>query len=212
MKLSNWFEDNATKSIFSYTLVVIAATWAASYFVIDESKINLYKAQVENEQTVNRTLEAKISVLERDILSLANENAQLKNWLSDDTAAYPSLVAKIEKLEKEMKVKVSVGAATEKNTNYPVDISSKPYLYTESFVKGQSFTDPLTNAIIGVSRVSIDYTADIYLFLPGKGALEKNGVKPGSSWVYGFLGKEYMLTLNSIEWIGNNLKVTVLEI
>lgn len=76
---------------------------------------------------------------------------------------------------------------------------------------GQSFTDPLTNATIGVSQIASDYTADIYLFLPGKESLEKKGVKPGSSWVYGFEKKQYKLTLNKIEWIGSSLKATVVE-
>lgn len=98
--MSNWFEENPTKSIISYTLVVIAATWAASYFVIDENKINLYRSQVDNEKSVNRQLQAKVSVLEGKILDLSNENKQLKEWLSSEATSYPALVNKIQALEK----------------------------------------------------------------------------------------------------------------
>lgn len=208
--MSNWFEDNPTKSIVSYTLVVIAATWAASYFVIDENKINLYKSQVDNERSVNRQLEAKIGVLEGKILDLSNENKQLKEWLSGESTSYPALINKIHALEKELSERPRIGSSEPKNTNEFSDLN-KLYSYSENFVMGQSFTDPLTNATIGVSQIASDYTADIYLFLPGKESLEKKGVKPGSSWVYEFEKKQYKLTLNKIEWIGSSLKATVVE-
>ena len=208
--MSNWFEENPTKSVVSYTLVVIAATWAASYFVIDENKINLYKSQVDNEKSVNRQLQAKISVLEGKILELSNENKQLKEWLSTDSASYPTLVRKIKRLEKELS---ELPAALPEDIKSTQDSSGvdRPYSYSESFVMGQSFTDPLTNATIGVSQIASDYTADIYLFLPGKESTEKKGVKPGSSWVYEFDKKQYKLTLNKIEWIGSSLKATVVQ-
>lgn len=208
--MSNWFEDNPTKSIVSYTLVVIAATWAASYFVIDENKINLYKSQVDNERSVNRQLEAKIGVLEGKILDLSNENKQLKEWLSGESTSYPALINKIHALEKELSERPRIASSEPKNTNEFSDLN-KLYSYSENFVMGQSFTDPLTNATIGVSQIASDYTADIYLFLPGKESLEKKGVKPGSSWVYEFEKKQYKLTLNKIEWIGSSLKATVVE-
>ncbi|PAY01142.1 hypothetical protein CKO50_11570 [Pseudoalteromonas sp. HM-SA03] len=208
--MSNWFEENPTKSIISYTLVVIAATWAASYFVIDENKINLYKSQVDNEKSVNRQLQAKVSVLEGKILDLSNENKQLKEWLSSEATSYPALVNKIQALEKKLSERPLNAAGSTKNAH---DSSNQKelYSYSENFVMGQSFTDPLTNATIGVSQIASDYTADIYLFLPGKESLEKKGVKPGSSWVYEFEKKQYKLTLNKIEWIGSSLKATVVE-
>ncbi|MDP4488005.1 hypothetical protein QDG88_08640 [Pseudoalteromonas piscicida] len=208
--MSNWFEENPTKSIISYTLVVIAATWAASYFVIDENKINLYKSQVDNEKSVNRQLQAKVSVLEGKILDLSNENKQLKEWLSSEATSYPALVNKIQALEKKLSEGPLTAAGSAKNAHDSSN-QKKLYSYSENFVMGQSFTDPLTNATIGVSQIASDYTADIYLFLPGKESLEKKGVKPGSSWVYGFEKKQYKLTLNKIEWIGSSLKATVVE-
>lgn len=208
--MSNWFEENPTKSIISYTLVVITATWAASYFVIDENKINLYKSQVDNERSVNRQLEAKVSVLEGKILDLSNENKQLKEWLSSESTSYPALVNKIQALEKELRERPLTSAGASKEVNDSSNLNER-YSYSESFVMGQSFTDPLTNATIGVSNIAANYTADIYLFLPGKENIEKKGVKPGSSWVYEFEKKQYKLTLNKIEWIGSNLKATVVE-
>jgi len=208
--MSNWFENNPTKSIISYTLVVIAATWATSYFVIDENKVNLYKSQVENEKSVNRQLEAKISVLEGKLLDLSNENKHLRDWLSEDSTSYPALVEKIKSLEKEIKERTAIPHDNNKNTA-GYEEQKKLYSYSESFVMGQSFTDPLTNATIGVSQIASDYTANIYLFLPGKESIEKKGAKPGSSWVYEFQKKRYKLTLNKIDWIGSSLKATVVE-
>lgn len=211
--MSNWVERNASKSIITYTLVVITATWATSFFIIDENKVNLYKAQVDNEKAVNRQLEAKISVLEGKILDLSNENKQLKNWLSDDASSYPSLVSKIQKLEQKIQEQVVVEKGVKNNTllENKLEAQNKPYTYSESFVMGQSFSDPLTNATIGVSQIASDYTADIYLFLPGTESIEKKGVKPGTSWIYEFNEKKYKLTLNKVEWIRSSLKATVVE-
>ena len=211
--LSNWFENNQTKSVITYTVAVIAATWAASYFLIDENKINLYKAQVDNEKAVNRQFQAKIGVLESKILELSNENKQLKRWLSDDTTSYPVLVSKIKNLELEIaKTKeVELSKTRDDKALKPIKKEVKPYSYSEEFVMGQSFTYPLTNATIGVSQIASDYTANIYLFLPGKESVEKTDVKPGSSWVFEFEKKQYKLTLNKVEWIGSSLKATVVE-
>jgi len=188
--------------------MVIAATWAASHFVLDENKVNLYKAQVSNEQAVNRQLEAKISVLESRIVELSNNNKQLLSWVSETPSSFPALKNKITKLEARLASVPNVQKIAEINKTE----ADKKYRYSEEFVKGQSFTDPLTNATIGVSDVSIDRTAKIYLYIPGLEGDEINDVKPGTSWAYRFKGKEYHLTLNTIEWIGSYLKATVTEI
>jgi len=209
--MSNWFESNPTKSIITYTLVIVTFTWAASFFVLDENKVNLYKAQVENEKTVNRQLNVKISVLEEKLLSLSNENNRFEKWLFEDTSSYPFLIEKITELEKKIKTKDLKKHTTDKAKQLS-NIVKKPYLYSEVFVMGQSFTDPLTNATLGVSQISIKYTADIYLYLPGKEAIEEVGIKPGTSWIYEYNKKQYKLTLNTVNWTGSTLKATVVEV
>jgi len=209
--MSNWFESNPTKSIITYTLVIVTFTWAASFFVLDENKVNLYKAQVENEKTVNRQLNVKISVLEEKLLSLSNENNRFEKWLFEDTSSYPFLIEKITELEKKIKTKDLKKHTTDKAKQLS-NIVKKPYLYSEVFVMGQSFTDPLTNATLGVSQISIKYTADIYLYLPGKEVIEEVGIKPGTSWIYEYNKKQYKLTLNTVNWTGSTLKATVVEV
>ncbi|WP_156801519.1 hypothetical protein [Psychromonas sp. CNPT3] len=43
---------------------------------MDRNKVNLYKAQVSNEQAVNRALEVKVSVLELKISEVSDANKQ----------------------------------------------------------------------------------------------------------------------------------------
>lgn len=210
--MANWLEHNQTTSVIVYSLLIAGATWGTSYFILDENKVNLFKAQVENEKTKSSQLETKISVLEGRILDLSNDNKQLRLWLSDDSSSYPILVSKIEKLELEIKENSAIAAgSTQAEGEEHSSREDKPYSYSERFVKGQSFSDPLTNATIGVSQIAIDNTADIFLYLPGRASIEKKGVKPGSSWTYKYKNKQYKLTLNNVEWLANILKATVVE-
>lgn len=39
-----WFEKNATRSIVYYTIFIATTTWAVSFFILDENKINVIKA------------------------------------------------------------------------------------------------------------------------------------------------------------------------
>ena len=209
--LSNWFESNPTKSILIYTFFVAGFTWGVSNFILDENRVNLYKAQVENEQALNRQFNAKIGVLESRIIELSNENKRLYDWVAKEPGSFPALSKEIEALEHQLASEREVTESNAPNglNENKTDVS---YSYSESFVIGQSFTDPLTNATIGVSNVSIQRTADVYLHLPGSSGVEVNSVKPGSSWVYSYKNKTYKLTLNTIEWIGSQLQATVVEI
>ena len=46
--MSNWFQEHPVTTIVGHTILVATTTWLVSSFVIDENKINLYKAQAEN--------------------------------------------------------------------------------------------------------------------------------------------------------------------
>ncbi|PMG60792.1 hypothetical protein [Vibrio splendidus] len=212
--MANIFEEHPAKSIITYTLLVMGSTWAFSTFILDENKVNFYKAQVSNEQAVVRQLEAKISVLENKNAELASDNAMYRKWLEGEPKSFPALTKHIETLEITLAKKEEVildGVNKDKDHPTPVSVEKK-YVYAQEFVKGQSFTDSLTGATIGVSTIYSDNSANAYVFLPGEGGEEIRGIKPGMTWVFGVNDRTFKLTMNRIEWIGSQLEATVLEL
>ncbi|ATB63597.1 hypothetical protein [Pseudomonas mosselii] len=199
--MANWFEDNPVKSIISHTCIVGATIWAVSYFILDENKVNVYKAASEQHQ-------AKISVLESEISNLKSENERYRSWLLQDPKSFLSLESKIKSLEVSLEQadKVKLLEAGEKL------LGSQLYEFSKSFDKGESFIDPKTKAVIGVSDVMSDYTANALVNVPGAEEREYRSVKPGKSWEFYKDGKKYKLTLDAVNWLNNGLKASVSEI
>lgn len=199
--MASWFEDNPTKSVISYTFVVGAVVWGFSNFILDENKVNFYKA-------VSEQYNAKVSVLENEVSTLKAENDRYRSWLMQDKKSFPSLESKIKDLE----------IALDEAINRPATTGGvavpEPQLYefSKSFNKGESFIDPKTKAVIGVSDVASDYTARIVVALPNGEKKEITGAKPGTTWSFDKGGRKYNLTLDSVNWLNNSLKASVSEI
>ncbi|MCK9801436.1 hypothetical protein M1B34_28150 [Pseudomonas sp. MAFF 302030] len=198
--MSNWFEDNPIKSVISHTCLVGAAIWAVSYFILDENKVNVYKAASEQ-------YKAKVSVLESEVSSLKSENDRYRSWLLQDPKSFPALESKIKSLEV---------ALEEENKTPKVkaedNVDALLYELSKGFSKGESFTDPKTKAVIGVSTLTPDNTANGVVVLPGGDRIELAGAKPGTTWSFNKGGKKYNLTLDSVNWLNNSVKASVSEV
>ena len=199
--MSNWFEDNPLKSIIAHTCLVGATIWAVSYFILDENKVNVYKAASEQ-------YKAKVSVLESEISNLKSENDRYRSWLLQDPKSFLALEAKIQNLEVELDEarKRPIVDAEEKTPD------TQLYEFSKSFSKGESFIDPKTRAVIGVSDVTSQYTANAVVVLPGGEKLDLKEVKPGTTWEFDKGGKKYNLTLDTVNWLNNGLKASVSEV
>lgn len=218
--MSNWFQDHPITSVITHTVIVSTATWAFSFFILDENKINFYKAQavsaqsqINNEKTISEQYKAKVSVLEQQVSRLKSENDRYLSWLSQEENSFPSLKKKIELLEANIKTEKEKICVSKPLTSMPLEkLDYKPYLFKQSFEEGESFTDPKTFATIGVSDVTTDYTANGIINIPGKGNIEIKNAKPGESWTFEKDGKQFRLTLDSVNWINNSVKASVQEI
>ncbi|MBR9857734.1 MAG: hypothetical protein GYB38_08495 [Gammaproteobacteria bacterium] len=218
--MSNWFQEHPSTAIVGHTILISTATWLVSSFIIDENKVNLYKAQAENskaqiknEQSIAEQYKAKISVLESEIVNLRTINQRYLSWLREDSQSFPSLEKKVAGLESQLN-EALVRAAVVPNSNdepkaKPIYV---PYEFKGSFEQGGSFVDPKTSATIGVSAISPDYTATGVLYIPGKDTVELSRTKPGATWVFDKNEKTYKLTLESVNWINNSLEASVVEV
>ena len=61
--MGNWFEDNQTKSVILYTIIISASTWACYKYMYEESKLELYKAQIESKQVELSQFQSRIEFL-----------------------------------------------------------------------------------------------------------------------------------------------------
>lgn len=218
--MSNWFQEHPVTTIVGHTILVATTTWLVSSFVIDENKVNLYKAQAENanaqiknEQAIAEQYKAKVSVLESEIVSLRTLNLRYLSWLSEEPKSFPALEKKVASLESQLSAALVRASEVSKINSLPkADPIYVPYEFKSSFEKGGSFVDPRTSATLGVSNISPNYTATGVLYIPGKDTVELSNVNPGATWLFEQNDKTYKLTLESVNWINNSLNASIVEI
>ncbi|MCB2426674.1 hypothetical protein [Methylophaga pinxianii] len=116
--MSNWFEDNPTKSVVAHTVIVAAATWAAFYFVFDENKIKLIEAKAEKIAAESKEVNARNSVLVTRLDYLTKENEKYLRWLESTPNTLPFYELEITKLEEQI-VKLKTDLATRPKLDNP---------------------------------------------------------------------------------------------
>lgn len=80
---------------------------------------------------------------------------------------------------------------------------------------GNSFLDSKTNASLSILSANSDNTGAAFISLPDKKTSNKRSkpteVAPGQQWEFEHDGKEYLLILESIQWIGSEFSARVRE-
>nr|WP_314563137.1 hypothetical protein [uncultured Pseudomonas sp.] len=199
-------------TIIGHTLVVATATWFVSSFVIDENKVNLFKAKAENAESMSAQFQSKISVLELELARLKSENGRYLSWLVAEPKSFPALERKITELEVGL-ADSQARVITETNEpSHSVKKNDQLYEFSKDFIRGESFFDPKTKAIIGISSMSMDNSAKGTLHLPGQKPENIEDIKPGSTWTFQKNGVRYQLTMETVNWINNSVKASVSEL
>ncbi|AKV97514.1 hypothetical protein ACP86_15870 [Marinobacter sp. CP1] len=218
--MSNWFQEHPVTTIVGHTVLVATTTWLVSSFVIDENKVNLYRAQAENanaqiknEKAIAEQYKAKVSILESEISDLKRVNNRYLSWLREEPDSFPSLEKKISSLESQLNDALAeANHIPKENGASNVSPSDLPYEFKGSFEKGGSFVDPRTTATLGVSSISSDYTADGVVYIPGEESIRLTRTRPGETWIFDKNDKKYKLTLESINWLNNSVEASVIEV
>ncbi|MDD0999298.1 hypothetical protein M5G20_26010 [Pseudomonas sp. TNT2022 ID1044] len=210
--MPSWFQEHPAFSIISHTIVVATATWLVSSFVIDENKVNLYKAKAESAESRAEQFNAKISILESDLANLKSENDRYLTWLTSDPKTVPAMEKRIKELEGSL-ASAALNKVSEhhEGSDQPL-VKPKYYEFSKSFMKGETFVDPKTNAVIGISNISIDNTARGTLYIPGSETIELQNVGPGATWKFDKNGVKYQMTVEGVNWLNNTLKASVTEV
>jgi hypothetical protein len=204
--MSNWFEENATKSIIIYTFLVMAVTWGAFKFIFYDNKIE--SANIRVEQYV-----AKIDVLEAEIRQLRAENDKVLKWLENNPNTIPYLEKQIAKKDEEIAELKNKSFITMHAEGLIYAPGEKPYDYINSLRKGDSFIDPKTKIKIELTNIAPDNVADIMLAIPGKPVEDLKNVRVGTSWIFREENlKKYKLILTQLNWYAGKAEFRVIEI
>jgi hypothetical protein len=203
--MSNWFENNATKSIIIYTLTLLAAAYATMYFVLDENKERNHLSDKENLITQIQTLHERISILESDNQTLREENQKQVEWLQNIPGTSAFFEKKIVALEKKLSSRDSL------NGNMLVNKLLKYNFESSLITRGNAFVDELTRATLGINKITLDREASGIINLPGKSEEKFLNKIAGNKWSFYFQNRKFELTITEINWAGDKYRVKVSE-
>lgn len=72
--MSNWFEENPTKSVIVYTILIATTTWAISTYVLQDNRIALLRSELDSQKALSEQYRAKSELLSKDLESVRAEN------------------------------------------------------------------------------------------------------------------------------------------
>ncbi|NEX82897.1 hypothetical protein [Aeromonas rivipollensis] len=215
--MSNWFENNPTKSVLLHTIVVATATWAAFTFIFDENRVKFHEAKVTKAEAETKEIGARNTVLVTRIDYLTKENDRLQRWLESEPKTIPyyekhvaELSKKIESLEGSLNEIRS--SASEKQSEGLWKEVMKKYDFIQMKPVQTSIRDPHTNLVIGAERISSSGSTKIRITFPDGERIEKDDVYPGDTWDYTYKGSKFRLILDSADWASQQYSTRIIEL
>lgn len=200
--MSNWFENNPTKSVVTYTLLVVGATWAGSTFILQDNRLSLAKSELESQKVLTETYKAKAELLQKDSETLRTENAEYRSWLAQTKDAVPIMVPRLNELKDRVAtLEASSAQATANGT------PSAPPGFTARV--GTAFIDESAGLIFTVKSVSVNRTAEVYVKLPDRERPINETAIPGSQWDFIADGVSYRLVVASISFLTDEVGLRV---
>lgn len=215
--MSNWFEENATRSVIIHTVVVATATWAAFAFVFDENRVKLHEAKVARAESEIKEVNARNSVLSTRVDYLTQENIQLHQWLESEPKTVPFYEKKLSELSDKLvsledALRKAQSSNSEKLNSNWIEEELKKYNMTKFQPVRMSIYDPFTHVVVGADRISVDGRTDILITLPNGGKIVSPSSLPGTTWDYEFNGKKYRLILEAADWASQQFGTRIVEI
>jgi len=205
--MPNWFEDNPTKSVIGYTLIVAGATWAASTFILQDNRLNLAKSELEAQKSISEQYKSKIDLLQRETDALRSDNSEYRTWLGKMQDAIPVIVPRLNELK--TRIAQLEDEARKINKNDP---SGSKTSSEQSVSLGHAYIDNNTGLILAVKKISIDRTAQLIINFPDKNSENEFSVSAGKKWAFAANGKRFSLIVTEILWVGDLVRFNISEI
>ncbi|HEO1797631.1 hypothetical protein ABTC25_09040 [Acinetobacter baumannii] len=198
--MSNWFENNATKSVISYTLIIVTATWAVSTFILEDSKLSDVKSQLETQKIITDQYKVKVDILQKDIEKLQAENTEYKSWLEKEGKVVPSIfVAKNLQMQEEIKNLKSVI----KNNSIEQDANQRLNI-------GTAYINNELDISLTLDEVSIGNKATIYIKLPNTTKnIKYDDIRAGYIIPFEKDNKKYKITFTKVLFVSDVVEFTI---
>lgn len=72
--------------------------------------------------------------------------------------------------------------------------------------------DPRTNAILSISAINDDFTAQVVIVLPDNTTKNYKNLQAGSTWDFEYDKKSYKMILMEVNWYSESFNVKVKEL
>ena len=207
--MSNWVEDNPTKSILSYTFILFTTAFAASYFLFATNRDDNHRLEKEQLQSTILSLKEKNEMYEFEIRNLREERNNLTGWIQ----SMPGSVMYFDKKIKELESKIIFDTIRIDVIKKDSAINQENYIFESSSTsKGHSVIDVRTNATIGLNEISANRTASGVLNLPNQERKKITDVIAGDKWSFAHNGQKFELTIVEINFMRDTYKILIKQI
>lgn len=202
--MSNWFENHPVRSIIGHTILVAGVTWAVSTFILQDNRVSLARSELEAQKSLTEQYKSKSELLQRDIDTLRNENAEYRDWLGRTKDAIPALVPRISEL------KIRIGKLEDEAKVLRATNPLKEDAFEElTASRGEASIDNQTGTILSVFKTTPERTAQLGITFPGKDSPVDLNARPGSQSRFVWNGKKYVLTITEISFIGDTVRYRI---
>lgn len=209
----NWFEEHPAKSIISYTVFIFLVTWGGFTFIVDENKVNLYKAETENYKSQVEQYKTRVELLQKEIDSLKMENKEYKDWLSKSENSLPIIVPKIVQLKKELDdVKKSNPQKelnnVKENNLQKIRTSNKRIFEIQ---RGISSFDEITGISLSIKNINTNRSASIIITKPDGKTENLEEIYAGYQSIFRHQERTFLLRIIEISWAPDSIKYEIID-
>lgn len=207
--MGNWFEDNQTKSVILYTLIISASTWACYKYMYEESKLELYKAQIESKQVELSQFQSRIEFLEKKNLSLEVIVKEFEDWNSksqNPSLFYKTKFEEIASLKQKYENSIALSSSSSSldsisDTSNNIIKSKEIYPIDTKIYKGDTYINDKEQIVIAVNDISVSRECDLILSVGNKKNEIFKNVKVGKTFTYLVGKKKLSITLSKTEFV-----------
>lgn len=220
--MSNIFERNPTYTLLIVIVTVMTATWGVLTVILEDNKINFYKAQVEsikaeceNIKSTASQYQARIEHLEKENEKLNELNNNYLEWISQSGSPLPFFKKRVEELTSEKLLLMKVT-----NASHEVNFDSSrfagqeagpnKYKVTKDIDRSSAFLDEKTGLIVGVTDINVDYEATLQVSFPDN-TVKNEKVKVGKVYNFNLDGHKYQLIVKKVEFIYGYVSIQIIE-
>ncbi|WP_313399896.1 hypothetical protein [Stenotrophomonas sp.] len=205
--MSNWFENNASKSVIAYTILIGGATWAISTFILKDNRLGLAQSQLESQIALTEQYKSKVDLLQRDIELIRSENTEYRQWLGEIKDAIPAIAPRIINLKGDIaRLEAEVTSLRAENPH----AASTPVEHSASL--GSAFIDEATGLIFTVKKTTPERMATVLVHFPESGSAIESEIDPGKRWEFKANNKKYRLTVTEITFILDTVRFRIEQV